>query len=93
MKEKNEPVLFVNSVSVYRGTDRKSTKVKLHRLDDVKVLLNLNQIVEVEVEYNDIKIIGLIKEINSNDIIIEINNIDTKISLSNITNLQIVSTK
>lgn len=93
MKEKNEPVLFVNSVSVYRSPDKIENHVKLHRLDDIKVLLNLSQEIEVEVECLDKTLVGYIKELHNNEIVINIENKENTINLSKIKGLKILSSK
>lgn len=93
MKEKNEPVLFVNSVSIYRESNNNHAKVKLHRLDDIKVLLNLEKEINVEVECNNKLLYGKIKEVSDVEIILEIDNINNRINLKDIKSIKIINTK
>lgn len=93
MEEKNEPVLFVNSCSVYRSSEKLKNKNKLHRLDDVKVLLKLKKIVEVELILDTMSLTGEVKEINNNEIIIKLNDKDTIINLQNVKTMKIITTK
>ncbi len=92
MQEKNEPILFVNSVSVYRS-NKEISKTKLHRLDDIKVLLNLNQEVLVEIECIDMKIKGVVNSLNSNEIKVINENCEITLNLSKIKEIKIVSSK
>ncbi len=93
MKDKNEPVLFVNSCSVYRSPEKSKNKTKLHRLDDVKVLLSMKKEIEIEVTLDSMVISGMVKEIKEYELVIEINNKDTIINLENIKGIKIISTK
>lgn len=93
MKDENEPVLFVNSCYVYRKEEKTKNKTKLHRLDDINVLLNMGKIVEIELILQTINLTGIVKELRSSEIIIEINNKDTIINLENVISMKIISTK
>lgn len=93
MKDENEPVLFVNSCYVYRKEEKTKNKTKLHRLDDINVLLNMGKMVEIELILQTINLTGIVKELRSNEIIIEINNKDTIINLENVVSMKIISTK
>ncbi len=93
MKENKEPVLFVNTVSVYKEEEKVKKKTRVHRLDDIEVLLKLNQEIEIEVEFSNNTLRGIVKELTSKNLIIIIENKDITINIENIKRIDIISTK
>lgn len=93
MKENNEAMLFVNSISVYRAPSIKTQSHKLHRLDDIKALLKFNKKVILELISFNNTYIGEVKELNDKELILIIEEKEKTIYLDSISMIKIINTK